>query len=67
MKVRIVEKVDFDVICAPRAIFEVQKRFWGIWFKMKSFNNIEGAMHFVTALQTKSKFEKVISEYDIDV
>lgn len=67
MKVRIVEKIDFDVICAPRPVFEVQKRLCGIWFKMKSFNNIEGAMHFITMLQTTSKFEKVISEYDIDV
>lgn len=32
---------------------------------MKSFNALEGALHYVATLQSKLKFEKVIKEFDI--
>ena len=63
MKVRIVEKVDFEGICAPKPIYVVQKRILGFWFPMKSFSALEGALHYVATLQSKLKFEKVIKDY----
>lgn len=65
MKVRIVEKVDFEGISAPKPIYIAQKRILGFWFPMKSFSALEGALHYVATLQSKLKFEKVIKEFDI--
>lgn len=65
MKVRIVEKVDFEGTCALKPIYVAQKRILGFWFPMKSFSTLKEALHYVAALQSKLKFEKVIKEFDI--
>ena len=65
MKVRIVEKIDFEGNCAPKPIYIVQKNILGFWFPMKSFSALEGALHYIATLQSKLKFEKVIKEFNI--
>ena len=66
MKVRVVEKVDFEGIYASKPIYIVQKRILGFWFPMKSFSALEGALHYVATLQSKLKFEKIIKEFNIE-
>lgn len=65
MKVRIVEKADFEGTCTLKPIYIVQRKILGFWFPMKSFSALEGALQYVAALQSKLKFEKIIKEFDI--